>query len=203
MSGTTTKFANRRITRCAPPETPPVPAWCATAACWRCVARRTLRDDAAAAVAALRAQVDDPVGFGDHVEIVLDDDHRVAGIDQPVQHADQLFDVGHVQADGRLVEHVERVLLAPAARPGAAARALPRTFASSVTSLMRCASPPESVGLCWPEREVAQAHVLQQAQSVMDRRDARRRTPTASSTLIASTSPMLLPLQRARRASRR
>ena len=70
---------------------------------------------------------------------------RVAGVDEPVQHANQLLDVGHVQADRRLVEHVERRLGRPR---GASTRG--RTFASSVTSLMRCASPPDSVGLCWP-----------------------------------------------------
>jgi hypothetical protein len=46
---------------------------------------------------------------------------------------------------GRLVEHVQRVR-----------RLLPRrvtssrTLVSSVTSLMRCASPPDSVGDGWP-----------------------------------------------------
>ena len=35
------------------------------------------------------------------------DDRRVAGVDQAVQHPDQLLDVRHVQADGRLVEHVQ------------------------------------------------------------------------------------------------
>jgi hypothetical protein len=40
---------------------------------------------------------------------VFDDDHAVAAIHQPVQHADQLFHVGHVQAHGRLVQHVQRV----------------------------------------------------------------------------------------------
>ncbi len=111
----------------------------------------SLRDDASARVAAFGPEVDDPVGFGDHVEIVLDHDDGVARVDQPVQHADQLLDVGHVQADGRLVEHVERLAAARASRPGARGdRASTRTLASSVTSLMRCASPPESVGLCWP-----------------------------------------------------
>ena len=70
---------------------------------------RALEDDAAAAAAALGPEVDDPVGLGDDVEVVLDDHHGVAGVDQPVQHADQLLDVGHVQADGGLVEHVERL----------------------------------------------------------------------------------------------
>ena len=67
--------------------------------------------------AALGPEVDHPVGLGDHVQVVLDHHHAVAAVDQPVQHADQLLDVGHVQADRRLVEHVERVrrlLAAPA-----------------------------------------------------------------------------------------
>jgi hypothetical protein len=39
---------------------------------------------------------------------VLDDDHRVALVDQFVQHFQQLGDVVEVQAGGRLVENVER-----------------------------------------------------------------------------------------------
>ena len=35
--------------------------------------RRALRDDGAAVPPALRSQVDDPVGSGDDVEVVLDD----------------------------------------------------------------------------------------------------------------------------------
>src|SRR5690242_15114156 len=41
---------------------------------------RALRDDAAAAVAAFRAEIDDPVRGLDDVEVVLDDEHRVAGV---------------------------------------------------------------------------------------------------------------------------
>ena len=65
-------------------------------------------DDLAAAVAALGAEVDDPVGGLDDVEVVLDDDHRVALLDQLVEHLEQLADVLEVQAGGRLVEDVER-----------------------------------------------------------------------------------------------
>jgi hypothetical protein len=75
--------------------------------------------------AAFRAEVDDPVGFGHHVEVVLDHHHRVAAVDQAVQHADQLFDVGHVQADRRLVEDVERVLPHAAAGFGRRRRGAP------------------------------------------------------------------------------
>ncbi len=59
--------------------------------------------------AAFGAQVDDPVGLGDHVQVVLDDDHAVAAVHQAVQHADELVHVGHVQAHGGLVQHVQRV----------------------------------------------------------------------------------------------
>ena len=43
-------------------------------------------DDPAAAVAAFGPEVDDPVGRLDHVQVVLDDQHRVAGVDEVVQH---------------------------------------------------------------------------------------------------------------------
>ena len=53
----------------------------------RDVLGRALGDDAAAAGAALGAEVDDPVGGLDDVEVVLDHDHGVAVVAQPVQHA--------------------------------------------------------------------------------------------------------------------
>ena len=39
-------------------------------------------------------------------------EHRVAGVDQPVQRDQQPLDVGEMQAGRRLVEDVERVLRA-------------------------------------------------------------------------------------------
>ncbi len=44
----------------------------------------------------------------DDVEVVLDDDHGVAHLDQPMEYAEQLLDVVEVKARRRLVEHVER-----------------------------------------------------------------------------------------------
>jgi hypothetical protein len=52
-----------------------------------------LEDDAAAIVAGAGAQVDDPVGVRHQGLAVLDNDHRLAGIDQPVQQAEQLLQV--------------------------------------------------------------------------------------------------------------
>src|SRR5919201_4324683 len=43
---------------------------------------RALRDDAAAGFAAFRAEIDDPVGLLDDVEVMLDDEHGVAKIDE-------------------------------------------------------------------------------------------------------------------------
>ncbi len=48
--------------------------------------RRALGNHLAAGLAALRPQIDDPVGCLDDVEIVLDHDHAVALVDQAVQH---------------------------------------------------------------------------------------------------------------------
>src|ERR1051325_2782139 len=69
--------------------------------------RRAGGDDLAAARAPLGAEVDDVIGGLDDVEVVLDDEHGVAGRDQPVEHRQQLAHVVEVQAGGRLVEQVE------------------------------------------------------------------------------------------------
>src|SRR5215218_6971331 len=71
---------------------------------------RALKDDLAAVVAGARAEVDDPVGVRHDRLVVLDDDDRLAGVDEPVEEAQQLLDVGEVQAGGRLVEDVDVAL---------------------------------------------------------------------------------------------
>ena len=51
-----------------------------------------------------------------------------AGVDKPVEQAEQLLDVGELKIGGRLVEHVDAALLGHVSR-----------------SLSRCRSPPDSV----------------------------------------------------------
>ena len=97
---------------------------------------RAGRNDAAAAVAALGSEVDDPVGGLDDVEVVLDDQDGVAALDKPLQHDEQLPNVVEVQARGWLVEDVEG---APVLRR-----------CSSLASFTRWASPPDSVVAGWP-----------------------------------------------------
>ena len=53
------------------------------------------------------ADVDDPVGVPHHVELVLDDEQRVAGRLQAVERAQQRLGVGRMQAGRRLVEDVD------------------------------------------------------------------------------------------------
>ena len=76
------------------------------------VGRRALEDDTAAFMAGAGAEVDGPVGVRHHGLAVLDDDHRLARVHQPVQQPQQVLDVGEVQAGGRLVEHVDPALVA-------------------------------------------------------------------------------------------
>src|SRR5918996_4936316 len=72
---------------------------------------RALEDDPAAVVTGARPEVDDPVGVGHDGQVVLDHDHRSAGVDEPIEQAEQLLDVGEVEAGGRLVENVDVALL--------------------------------------------------------------------------------------------
>src|SRR4051794_19123928 len=74
--------------------------------------RRALEDDPAAVVARARAEVDDPVGVRHDRLVVLDHDHRLAGVHEPVEQAEQLRDVGEVEAGGRLVEDVDPAFVA-------------------------------------------------------------------------------------------
>ena len=73
---------------------------------------RTGVDDAAAVLPRPGPHVDHVVGHLDGLLVVLDHDDRVAQVAQPLEGADQALVVALVQADGRLVEHVEH------ARPG-------------------------------------------------------------------------------------
>src|SRR3954466_6151812 len=74
----------------------------------RDVLRRALGDHGAAARTAFGAEIDDPVGGLDHVEIVLDDEDRVAAVDETVQHLEQYAHVLEMETCGGLVEDVER-----------------------------------------------------------------------------------------------
>src|SRR6266567_5442682 len=68
---------------------------------------RALCDDATAAFASFGAKINDPVGLLDDVEVVLDDEHRVAEINEALQDVEEFSHVVKVQAGGGLVEDIE------------------------------------------------------------------------------------------------
>ena len=91
-----------------------------------------------AGLAAFGSEVDEVVGRLDDVEIVLDDEQRVALLEQLAERGQQLGDVVEVQPRRRLVEDVQQPLAAGRARCAAI--------------LIRCASPPDSVVAGCPSR---------------------------------------------------
>src|SRR5262245_44914051 len=69
--------------------------------------------DSATTGPTLRSEIHHPVGCLDHVHVVLDDDDRVALVDEPAQDTEQLADVLEVETGRGLVEEV----YGPAGRP--------------------------------------------------------------------------------------
>lgn len=99
------------------------------------------------------ADVDDEVGGTHHVLVVFDDDHRVAGIAQLLQAADQAPVVALVQADRGLVEDIKHVDQLRADLRGEA-----DTLALAARERTRRTR----------QRQVAQPHVHQEAQALAD-----------------------------------
>ena len=112
-----------------------------------------LRDDPAAVLAGARPQVDEVVGAAHRLLVVLDHDHRVAEVAQPLQRGDQLGVVALVQPDRGLVEDVEH-----AHQRGADLRRQP--------DALRLAARERGGGAV--HRQVADADVLQELQSLDD-----------------------------------
>ena len=71
------------------------------------VGGRALGDDMAAMHAGAGADIDDVVGEADGVLVVLDHDHGIAEVAQPLQRFQQPRIVALVQADRGLVQHIE------------------------------------------------------------------------------------------------
>ena len=68
---------------------------------------RAMGDDAATALAAFGAHVEDVVGVADDVEVVLDDDDGVAEVGEAMEDFEELANVVEVEAGGGLVEEIE------------------------------------------------------------------------------------------------
>ena len=65
--------------------------------------RCTCRNNFSTLFTAFRAEINNMVSGFDHIQIVLDNDHRVAGVHQAAEDIEQVPDVRRVQAGGRFV----------------------------------------------------------------------------------------------------
>ena len=80
--------------------------------------QKALGEELAAQLARAGAQIEQMVGGAENVGVVLDDDDGVAQVAQLFKNADQAGGVAGVQADGRLVEDIERAHQLRAERGG-------------------------------------------------------------------------------------
>ncbi|MPN53857.1 hypothetical protein SDC9_201525 [bioreactor metagenome] len=101
---------------------------------------------------------------------MLDHQHGMAGISQPVQHMDQLIHIGHVQAHRRLIQHIKAVLVG---RQGYASGIARLSWTSAHLGklghqfdALRLSARQGRTGL--PQGQVTQADILQQLQGVGD-----------------------------------
>ena len=76
--------------------------------------RRSAGDDSPTAAAPFRPEIDHEVRAPDYIKVVLDDDHRVALVNEFVEHVQQLARVLEMKTRRRFVENIER---SPCAAP--------------------------------------------------------------------------------------
>src|SRR5260370_3248831 len=68
---------------------------------------RALSNDAASGFAAFRTKIDNPIGLLNYVEMVLDDEHGIAKVDEAIEDVKELFYVVKMQASGGLVQDIK------------------------------------------------------------------------------------------------
>lgn len=91
----------------------------------------TARKEFSPALTAFWSHIYDIVCHFDNVKIMLDNNDRIALIDQLVQHIHQHADILKVQSGGRLIKNIERLACIPLGK-----------FGGKLHTLL---SPPESV----------------------------------------------------------
>lgn len=125
--------------------------------------RRTRSDDPSALLAPFGPDVDQMVGDLDDVEIVLDDDHRIAPIDKFGQYVEQLADILEMESRRGFVQNIKR-----------AARIALGEFARQLDALALAARQ----GRTWlAERQIAQSNILNSLEFLMDRGDVGETRP--------------------------
>ena len=69
--------------------------------------RRTLTDNPTALFTAFGPEVNDPIRFGDQVQVVFDHNHGVTRVNQSLNHFHQSMDVRHMETDGWFLQDEE------------------------------------------------------------------------------------------------
>ena len=72
------------------------------------IIRRSAKNKLAALIPAIRAKVDQIIRAFDDVEIMFNDQDRIAPIDQPLQDLKQFVDIGKMKSRRRFIKDIER-----------------------------------------------------------------------------------------------
>ena len=120
----------------------------------RQIPHSALRDHAAAVRSGARPHLDDPIGMAQHLRVMIHQHHGIAIGHQIVHHTHQSLQIVRMQADGRLVEHIEH--------PG-------RAVAHGAGQLHALTLAGRQRGAGAVERQVSQAKVHQAARCVEER----------------------------------
>src|SRR5881394_3669633 len=70
--------------------------------------RRSFGHEASALLSRVRSEVDDPVRRANEVEVMFDDNHRMAGIDEPLKSFQEDTNIVEVQPGGRFIKKKKR-----------------------------------------------------------------------------------------------
>ena len=114
---------------------------------------RAAKKQLAAQFAGARSEVEHVIGGGDGFGIVLDDEDGVSQIAQAFENFDQPVRIARMQADGRLIEHVERADQLRAQRRG------------QLDALRLAAGKRGGEAI---EREIVEPHLIQKAQPLLN-----------------------------------
>lgn len=71
--------------------------------------RCAFEDDFTTFAAAFGSQVDDPVCVADHIQIMLNDNHSIACINQSIDHRQQVSDIGGMQANTWFIKNIDHI----------------------------------------------------------------------------------------------
>ena len=72
--------------------------------------RGALRDNSAALISCVGAEVNNPIGGFDYIKVVFDHDYRMTGIDKTLEYFEQDAYIVEVQACGRFVKEKQNRL---------------------------------------------------------------------------------------------